>query len=346
MSAIRGTLRQQAELRTPELTSEEVERMIEYQVTSVFDWYGSNFHTTLSDETDEAIRENFIRFRQTDLGNNKYDEILIDEAQDLRPGVIAAAFEVATKISCGADRSQDIQGHYSDPADDVIHEILNQNIPTTRQALISNFRNTKEIFEFARQFVPEDQNVQQLDTAKFRRGENPELFEGLSSSSQLQTILQIVRANSNSNIGILVHFKKKIIRIKEFLELNGYSCKADAQDNRSFSYYYSGMPPIDREVTETQLRTPFILTFDSCKGLEFDIVIMAYFEDSDWALAHTRSESFDVNGNPMPWVTRNHYYVAATRARNQLYLLFDRKPSILNFYQKTADKFVFTQTEK
>jgi len=105
------------------------------------------------------------------------------------------------------------------------------------------------------------------------------------------------------------------------------------------------MPRADRNIVESSLQTPFVLTFDSCKGLEFDIVIIPYFEKAEWALTNQRTRT-DSNGNevretnadgtPKMWATPNHYYVACTRARSRLYVLYNQKPRIMNFYNPNS----------
>jgi len=349
MSSIRGTLRQQADVRLPNFKPAEVERIIDNKIVSMFDWYGSNFHAGLSNESDAEILLNFTNYVSGKLQNRRYDEMFIDESQDLRSGILSASHTIAEKVSCGADRSQDFQGHYIGPSDDMIYEILNNGIYTVRQGLTSNFRNTKEIFEFARQFVPEDDTVQEIDTTEFPKGEKPEVIGNLNDEAQLNLILEIIQQNSNSNIGILVHTRKEILIIKEFLIANNYSCSQDAKDNASFSYYFNGMPLEDRETVESRLKSPFILSFESCKGLEFDIVVMAYFEDANWALTkykpNNETPDLDAKGNPKFWATVNHYYVAATRARNLLYVLYNTKPKILNFWEEDQGSGIFDDND-
>jgi superfamily I DNA/RNA helicase len=34
------------------------------------------------------------------------------------------------------------------------------------------------------------------------------------------------------------------------------------------------------------------------------------------------------------WATRNHYYVAVTRAKNDIFILCDDKPNVLSFYSQ------------
>lgn len=344
MSAIRGTLRQRADILLPELEENEVEQILNSNIGSFFEWYGAKFHTMLSTEPDDNIRHNFLEFIRN-VRRKKYSEIFIDESQDLRSGIISASYLLGDKVTCGADRSQDLQGNYVGPADDIIFSLLQRNSLTVRQELTQNFRNTKEIFEFARQFVPEDDNVQELNTNLLNKGEKPDIRDGLSEIQQLDTILKVIQQYPNSNIGILVHTKKQITLIKEFLERYQYSCEKNAIQNKSFSYYYSKMDRSHKDVMENYLKTPFILTFDSCKGLEFDIVIMPFFEKSNWALNNYKPTNedpeLDANGSPKCWATPNHYYVAATRARSQLFVLFNNKPSILGFWGNNNNADIF-----
>ncbi len=331
MSSVKGLFRQTAEIMFSELTVPQRESLIQNNVASIFEWYGAEFRSLLSEHDATLIGNNFSIYLTERRNGSRFSELIIDESQDLPPKIIGNVYRLGELVSCGADRSQDLQGHYApNPADDVIFEMLPVN--TNRQELTRNFRNTKEIFEFARQFVPEDIHVQSINTDELPEGEIPDLRGGINVEEQNNLMKEIIEQNPALNIGILVHFKSQIDTLKNFLEQNGYSCAADATDASSFSYYYSGMPLTERNTMENRLRTPFILTFDSCKGLEFDIVIMPYFEKANWALITQRPNALDANGQPRMHATPNHYYVGATRARRQLYILYNDTPNILDFH--------------
>lgn len=85
------------------------------------------------------------------------------------------------------------------------------------------------------------------------------------------------------------------------------------------------MNQVDRQETENHLQTPLITTFASCKGLEFDIVILPLFNSVDWAMD---------NGH----TTRNHYYVAATRARRQLFVFYNQVPNTFSNFDRNLYK--------
>lgn len=340
MAAVKGTFKQAAEIIFPDLTDIQRTDLINNNVASIFEWYGARFHLKLSDESSEDIENNFRTFISNNRGNAKFAELVIDESQDLHPNIIRSANHLGLIVSCGADRSQDLQGHYApNPADDVIFDLLPHN--TNRQELTRNFRNTKEIFEFARKLVPEDIDVQNIDPDELPEGEDPDLRSGLSKDEQNTLIKEIIEQNPKLNIGILMHFKSQVIALKTYLEQNGFSCAENAPEGTSFSYYYNGLPIGDRHVMENRLQTPFILTFDSCKGLEFDIVIIPYFEKANWALTNQRQAQdsdriwqnvFNADGSAKMWANPKHYYVGVTRARRQLYILYNETPNILNFH--------------
>lgn len=338
LASIKGILRNKAEELFGELDEATIKSVIENKVNSFYKWYG-RFDVSHDEDTIGSRFSAKINLRR----GKKYDEIFFDEGQDLTPSVFAKAFTLAEKVTCGADNAQDLQSNFPpDEAFSIILEKLRSQKNTDFQPLEQNFRNTKEIFEFARSFVPNDGNVQDLDTSELQKGENPEVLDSLSTDSQLSKIKEIIEANPASNIGILVNYRNQVVEIKNYLERpeNGYSCSANAPDNKTFSYYCSGMPEHEEQVMFDRMKTPFICTYDSCKGLEFDIVIMPFFNDAERALSKPRKKKIDEtwveetnsDGSIKMWATRNHYYVGATRARTLLYVMCYNIPEILNFH--------------
>ncbi|KFF03270.1 DNA/RNA helicase domain-containing protein [Flavobacterium reichenbachii] len=349
LASIRGLLRDKADDLFGDLDQDKILEIINNNVASFSKFYGD---INYGDADEVALKFS----EKVQKQGSKYSEILFDEAQDLTPAVFAHAFSLADKVSCGVDDAQNLQGNFRpDEAVSTILENLRMQNKTELQELDSNFRNTKEIFEFARSFVPEDENVQNIDSSDLDSGELPEIFDSLTDEEQLKRIRLIIENNPASNIGILVNYSNQVDTIKDFLVANGYSCDVDAPDNLSFSYYYHNMNPIDQEVIFERLKTPFILTYDSCKGLEFEIVIMPFFNDCQRALTKGKKvkkrnefnrlvEARDENnrvifernadGTIKMYATPNHYYVGATRARRQLYVLCNRVPDILSFYNK------------
>jgi superfamily I DNA/RNA helicase len=337
LASIKGLLTEKSEELFGTLDKHAIGNVINNKVASFYKWYG----WFQPDFDDAKVAEDF-KGKLRRRGGLKFSEIFFDEAQDLTSSVFANAFILADKVSCGADNAQNLQGNFPpDEAVDIIFAELKKQSYTELQQLEANFRNTKEIFEFARGFVPEDLAVQELDTTQLDPGENPEIVSALNLDQQKEYIKRVIENNPNSNIGILVNYANQVMEIKEYLENNGYSCKADASEDKSFSYYCSTMPQDDEQVMFEQMKTPFIVTYDSCKGLEFDIVIMPFFNDAQAALSKPRKRKVgeewiiekNADGTPKMLATINHYYVGATRAKTTLYVLCNSKPSILNFYK-------------
>ncbi|WP_461790487.1 3'-5' exonuclease [Pedobacter sp.] len=327
--SIKGTLRDRAEELFGGFDQAQIDKIVEEQLSTFYNWHHKRIKYFNADADDRTIKENFEAYVKN---NERFDEIFFDEGQDLPRTVFSNAFVLSETLSVGADRAQNYRGHYkSDELEDIIFEGLKkQNSDTDRQYLETNYRNTKEIFEFAKEFVKNDPRVWGMATDGFRRGNNPEVRMGLSKEQQLEMLKEIIEANLNSNIGILVHSPEEITIIRQFLQRNDYSCANDAVVAKSFSYYYHKMSISDENAMKMRLSSPFITTFESCKGLEFDVVILPFFERSDIATT-------TINEDGRFKATPSHYYVAVTRAKNDFIILCDEKPKALSFYTTTIN---------
>lgn len=331
---IRGMLKERSEELFGELDEERINDIVENRLATFFKWHYKNIRFFNERETNDVVGANFRRYIQQKRNGRKFDEIFYDEGQDLPPNVYSKAGELSEIVTVGADRAQNYREYYpEDKLEDIILESLQEQIEIDPYYLGGNHRNTREIFDLAKKFVPDDLRIQGVDSSKLRGGNSPQIETNLSIQSQLDYIRTIIENNPASNIGILVHFKDDVELIKRDLEQNGYSCALDAPEEKSFSYYYNKMDSRDEETLKKQLRTPFIATFESCKGLEFDIVVMPFFELSNVAMEK-------LNGRGRPWATRSHYYVAVTRAKNDIFILAAYKPNSLSFHNPQRDEVV------
>ena len=322
--SIKGTLRARAEELFGDLDEEKIHEVINQQLSTFYQWHKDNVaYYNVNAELDVVERN----FKHWAANNDRFDELFFDEGQDLPATIYKSAHLLSETVSVGADRAQNYRGHYAqDAAEEDIFEAMDMNLDGTEwQILKSNFRNTKEVFELAKLFVPTDLRVLRMDTSGLRRGNTPDIRTGLSRHQQLALILQIIEANQASNIGILLHFAHEVISFKDFMVSNGYSCTANATPGKSFSYYCKDILYADEIALRERVSSPFITTFDSCKGLEFDIVIMPFFDTS-------RVATTGLNNSGRPWVTANHYYVGVTRAKNEIYILSYSIPPALSFH--------------
>lgn len=326
---IKGMLKAKAEELFGELNEDQINDIVEHKLATFFQWHWDNIGFFRQDATNAEVGDNFGGYiTGPTRDNQRFDELFFDEGQDL-PGIVYNNVGVLTgNVTVGADRAQNYKQYYPvDEVEDIILDGLREQIPTERQYLGGNHRNTRQIFELAKQFVPNDLRVQAMDSSTLRSGNNPEIVIGLNDQAQLDYIRQVIVNNPNSNIGILCHFGNEVEKVKLYLEQNDYSCAVDVPDERAFSCYWYEISRADEAALRIKFRTPFITTFESCKGLEFDIVIMPFFESSNNAMRR-------MNRDGRPWATRSHYYVAVTRAKSDIYILCRYTPNSMSFYNE------------
>lgn len=325
---IRGMLKERAEELFGELDQQKINNIVENRLATFVRWHYLNIKYYNDKEVNETMGNNFRQYIRDKRRGNKFDELFFDEGQDLPPNVYNNAAELSDTITVGADRAQNYRQYYGeDQVEDIILDSLKEQIDIDLYYLGGNHRNTREIFDLAKKFVSSDLRVQGIDSSSLRSGNAPQIETDLTRQQQFENIRTIIAANPNSNIGILVHFTDDINDIKKDLIEHDFSCAEDAPEALSFSYYYNGMDKEDERTLKKQLRTPFITTFESCKGLEFDIVIMPLFELSDVAM-----KKFNREGRH--YATSSHYYVAVTRAKNDIFIFSEYKPRSLGFYVK------------
>lgn len=229
-----------------------------------------------------------------------YDEIIIDEAQDVEKDRYETIQEYAEIVSYGADDQQSLW-----PERLTTERELEEIFPNNRHySLDENFRNTYEIMRFVRCVFPNRRIRQHLiDTLlqKERTGPKPYvIIVKQDESKEHAAILEVINqfAGDSHNIGILVPFKSHVDRYSNML--------SEAKVTHSWYYNEEG-----KEVGE--IENVHITPFRSCKGIEFDTVVIPNFSRMKWYI-----ENKDV-------VSENDYYVALTRTKRNLYLISDRE---------------------
>ena len=241
--------------------------------------------------------------------NSGFREIIIDEAQDIDVNKYHLLKKLAPMISYGADDKQILYpGHCSSQSE--LNTIFPQN---RRYELFYNFRNSYKIMQFVRSIFPDllipratmDNLLQQGN-----EGVAPRLLVSADPVKRQNIILEIVKGfTSNAhNIAVLSPFIKDVRSNFEFLYKAGVKC----------SMYESDQTHLEK------IENVHVTTFKSCKGTEFDTVIIPNFEKMKYYI------------NNMDVVEENDYYVAITRAKRNLLLIAATEPSFLvqGTYQK------------
>lgn len=225
-----------------------------------------------------------------DAGNQIFDEIIVDEAQDLGQGQMGDIFfdeiiNYTNMLSYGADDSQML----FPPPQGISENNLRTRFPdNVLHALSENFRNTLEIMLFARDLFPNSNipnTMIQLLRQNNRRGPKPLLQICNNQEEQKQACINIIREFTTNvhNIAILLPRVELVNSFHEYI-----------------TQYYPGATEYVSDDEHCHIRNIHVATFWGAKGLEFDTVILPNFEQFEESKI---------------------YYVGITRAKSNLYLL-------------------------
>jgi len=252
------------------------------RVTNIHGWY----YDIIKEYMDESLTEQTLEHITTQLKsrNIAFQEIIIDEGQD----IITVAYKLLTslsdRISVGADDAQKISYNECSTEDEILSIISD----VKKIELDENFRNSYNIFNFARQFVPHnpranDENM--LEKLQKESGEIPIVYTINGRKEAMKVTKKIINANPTDNIGILC---------KNITVVNEYAQTLENDFEISVYHYQLKVPQ--------KLNNILVTTVFSAKGMEFDIVIIPDFSN-------------------MKDKDREIYFVASTRAKTELYLL-------------------------
>lgn len=232
----------------------------------------------------------------------EYDQIIVDEAQDVPIELIESLVLISKGVTCFMDPKQSIKDNYTDF--DEVADVLG-----VRQAysLWDNFRNTKGIYDFAKVFNPDaDSDTVNADATK------PSMIKcsdfGHEKDSQLTSkMVRVIKRNYGLNfIGVFVN-NNRLNRTydelsQELDDMDVYMYKTGNGDFRELDFDEPGV---------------YVLSYGTMKGLEFDAVLIPTPEN----VLSTGDDRVD----------NNLLYVAATRASRKLYGFYIRERGSAKF---------------
>ncbi len=228
---------------------------------------------------------------------HKYDHVILDESQDMPTELIESLLLIAGSITCLMDEDQAIM--QNDAKTDVVATALGVR---NAYKLYENFRNTREIFDFAKLYQPDV--VINTNRTNPRREKPVFIKDGATGETFaerfMDDLVKIIERNfAYKKIGVFVNSKHLYVAYNELLNRlpnnDIYLYKAKSEYN-TIDFDQDGI---------------FILSFNCMKGLEFDVVIIPWFER--------------INSNNNVDLDRNTVYVAVTRAKHQVYCLYTDK---------------------
>ena len=263
-------------------------------------------------QSKEFLEILFSRYRDTyHDGSYPYDEILIDEAQDLSPQLLETLRILAPHLSIFADENQRIglSSEWSSIADIARIAFPDESDPESLvEELTINMRSTREICTFAAEaFLPENEEVkltQQSKTCRSIPDSIPEAVEVIDLQLQKKQILSRINTARKKRRTTMIFADKQenVNKISE--RLMDQQIYHGIYHNNAESSDYGGLLDFSKDV--------FVATNKSSKGLETDCVILYITSEDEKKLDSTEE-----------WgAIRNIYYVLATRARKKLYILY------------------------
>ena len=275
-------------------------------------------------QSKEFLETLFSRYRDTyHDGNYPYDEILIDEGQDLSPQLLEALKILTPHLSIFADENQRIglSSEWSSIVDIAKIAFPDEPDPETLvEELTINMRSTREICTFASEyFLPEDEQVKLALQSKNCRSIPDSVPEEVSEAdphmqdTQLLKWIKEAQAHQRTTM-IFADSQKNVDKISQFLnDQKIHHGKYHSNVNvKNHSNLESHLSHWDYSKSWDFSRDVFVSTNKSSKGLEADCVIL---------YITPRDEERIQDGEEW-WPTTNLYYVLATRARKKLYMLF------------------------
>jgi len=231
-----------------------------------------------------------------------FDEIIIDEGQDIEKATFQRYFNYTENLSYGADERQSMY-----LSKDKLKELFDWFASDRRFqhneviTLNRNFRNSKEILLFTRSVFPDFFISQNTIASARTTGLKPimKINLGWGADNQIDDIISIINDfnGDTHNIAILVPYGKQVDTFYDLI-------RNKLDDNIEMSKYQK-----EHEDFEG-LSGVHVTTFKSSKGTEFDTVIIPEFDSYSWNIS-----------NRPDIVTENDYYVAFTRAKTNLFLL-------------------------
>lgn len=243
---------------------------------------------------DEDASNNIDRtLRWTNNPKHGYDEIIIDEAQDVELNIYKKLKGYTSQLSYGADDAQSLYH----PASSTVDELSSLFEGNEEYDLTDNFRNSKEILQFTKKLFPTIHISQEFINSAPSKGREPYTEVLGWDNFEEKVVDEIIGITEDfpeptHNIGVLLPSQEQVKQYYNMLK-----------DKIDCSKYFS-----DLEDFET-LKRVHITTYKSAKGLEFDTVILPGFDSYQWFINNTSTFS------------QNDYYVALTRAKLNLYLL-------------------------
>lgn len=260
------------------------------KLKTIHSWYWGQSRQFLTDDEGRP-NNNFRNHLDRAKRRSTISELFMDEAQDLHIEIITEFAGLAPKVFICADQAQDVFGRNVD-AVNLVDLITNQFTAANKVVynihLATNYRNTKSNYEFAAACAP-NINVANIESFARSEGDRPELYRCSDVQAMNALFLQKIKENPTYTIGVICSSVDKVREVSRIM----------TENKINFTMYHH------RVKDSEEIKEIIVTTYHSCKGLEFDLVIMPYVETFQ-----TETEA-----------QIKQLYVGMTRAKEKLFLL-------------------------
>jgi len=271
---------------------------LQSKIFGFYDWYYSNFGFLNREATETEMI--------TAMANEPViDEILIDEGQDFEERIFRSLLPKCRRMTVGADNAQRV--HKRGILAAAIRQELERTRTTVPVRLEYNYRNTFEIYNFARYSMPDNERANNPIALRLMprgNGNMPVIIQVLSDEEKFNRLRVILENAGDRNIAVLLYHQAEVDSYFNKISGMGFSCTKHH----------------NRAQAGGNIENILVTTYKSAKGLEFQVVVMPDM--------HTAMDTEEK--------TAEHYYIGCTRAKESLYLTFTGH-NLPDYFDEFAD---------
>lgn len=235
----------------------------------------------------------------------RVDEIFVDEGQDLPRPIFEALPTVATRLTVGSDSGQMFYENGTKSED--ISNILKNSVGIMDYPLQFNYRNFFETYDFARQFMPPGNRdllaLEHMPKNKGGANKRPVVIQTANEEKTIEQLVELLVNNEFANVAVLFYYPEEVNKWHKLINQR----LAAERPELYVSRFHSKMSDYERDIEVEKMQNFVVTTYKYIKGLEFQVVILPNVQ---YVMSVPKIQ------------TPQHYYVACTRATQNLYLLY------------------------
>ena len=227
-----------------------------------------NRYMQQGEATSKTDKYFYYHWQWLDAGKPSADYMIVDEIQDFSRDEVNEFIKAAKKCYFFfGDTAQSIYKGIKHPL--TIKE-LSEMTGIAISYLNSNYRLPKPVAKITQEYVAIDANPYAEAIYQSKEAEIPRFVQFEDEKSQIEAIIDIISKKNMKNVGILVPSNDLVLStMKSFNELN-FPCE--------FKYNAGYNDKRNRVTLDFTTDLPKLMTYHSAKGLQFEAVILPFYE--------------------------------------------------------------------